>query len=124
MTQAEAEAVLGGAAAGARRQRSALLDQCRYAPATPSADPTDAVTVQVFPGSGSAAWQLRRDTFRQTDRTVQPVAGVGDDAFWVGDQRALFVTSRGAIFDVRVPSGPTALANAKALALKAAARLG
>jgi hypothetical protein len=125
VTQAEAEAVLGGPAGGPRTRRTALLSQCQYAPATPSADPDNTVTVQVFPSGGPTTWQLRRDTFRKTDPTVQAVVGVGDEAFWVGDQRALFVTSRGVIFAVRVPGGgPAALANAKALALKAVARLG
>ncbi len=124
VTQAEAEAVLAGPSGGPQRERTALLSQCQYATATPSGDAVNAVTVQVFPGSGPATWQLRRATFTKTDPTVQPVAGVGDEAFWVADQRALFVTSHGVIFDVRVPgSGPAALANAKALALKAVARL-
>lgn len=125
VTQPEAEAVLGGASAAPRTQRTALLSQCQYAPAGPNDDPTDAVTVQIFPSSGPLTWPLRRDTFKKTNPTVQAVAGVGDEAFWVGDQSALFVTSRGVIFDVRVPgSGATALANAKALAQKAVARLG
>jgi hypothetical protein len=117
--------VLGLASAPARRQTTALLSQCQYAPATAGSDPTDAVTVQVLSGRGARIWQLRRDALTKTDPTVLSVLGVGDEAFWVGDQRALFVTSRGVIFDVRVPgSGPTALANAKALAQKVVARIG
>lgn len=124
VTQAEAEAVLGGASPGPHVRRTALLSQCQYALATAGDGPADAVTVQVFPGNGPLAWQLRRETFTKTNPTVQAVAGVGDAAFWVGDQSALFVTSRGAIFAVRVPgSGASALANAKALAIAAVGRL-
>jgi len=125
VTQPEAETVLGGASAGSRTQMTALLNQCQYAPAAPSADPTDAVTVQVFPGSDPLTWPLRRDTFKRTDPTVQTVTGVGDEAFWVGDQSALFVLRHGVVFDVRVPgSGAVALANARSLAQKAAGRVG
>ncbi|HLZ70587.1 MAG TPA: hypothetical protein VKV26_11870 [Dehalococcoidia bacterium] len=126
VTQAEAEAVLGGASTGPSMLHTALLSQCRYAPAAPGGAAGDAVTVQVFPGDGARTWPLRRDTFKQTDPTAQSVTAVGDEALWVGDQRALFVLRHGVVFAVRVPtsgSAAAALDSAKSLAQEAIIRV-
>jgi hypothetical protein len=61
--------------------------------------------------------------FRENAGEVQTVSGLGEDAYWDGTFRTLFVVTGKYLLDLKVDTGRNDLAVAKAAASKALARL-
>ena len=119
LTAAEVEQVLGvatraGSASGADDKYVAL---CSYAGS--GADRYRMVTVGVSRQNGTVVFENAK-RLDEEGIAVEPVSGMGEDAFWVGDLRTLYVLKGGTNLTIE---GRMELDQAKALAAHAAERL-
>ena len=128
LSRADVEAATAQTVREPERENAANLYTCKYGDATKpllngkSLDPV--VSVGVFVGDTPAAAKWVQDFARSNAVVaVQPVTGVGSDAFWIDSDRGLQTIKGRYKVDVDIAADAGGLAAAKALAIKVLAKL-
>lgn len=133
LTQAEVEAAVGRPVLAPRKEEAANLSTCSYGdPTLPlvAGRPLPVLTIGVFVGSDAqyyagAAAQARDsfETGRKNAASVQPVSGLGDDAYWDKIFHSLHVLKGKYEVEVEIKSDAGGLDAARGLAVKVLSRL-
>jgi len=127
VSRADVEAATARAAREPQRENAANLYTCTYGDATQpllggkSIDPLASVAVFVGDTPAAAKWVL--DLARTNAASVQPVTGIGPDAFWDDPTRIVRTIKGRYMVDIGVAADAGGLAAAKALAMKVLAKL-
>jgi hypothetical protein len=105
----------------------AELSSCTYGnPQAPvlNGQPTDVlVTIAIFNGERPGQARETQEIARKNAAEVQPVSGVGDQAYWDGILRTLSVVKGNRGVDVNIASDLGGLKTARAIAEKILAKL-
>lgn len=128
LSRADVEAATAQSVREPERDSAANLYTCTYGDATKpllNGKSLDAVvSVGVFVGDTPAAAKWVQDFARSNAVVaVQPVTGVGSDAFWIDSDRGLQTIKGRYKVDVDIAADAGGLAAAKALAIKVLAKL-
>ena len=88
ITQADAEAALGGKVEGPQKESGfGQFSQCQYTASGERVTDVRSATVQVHP----VDFMSKRKAFADAGEKIEPVAGIGDAAFWVPGYSFLYV---------------------------------
>jgi hypothetical protein len=127
MSRADVEAATARSAREPQRDNAANLYTCTYGDAKQplvngkSIDPLASVGVFVGDTPAAAKWVL--DLARKNAASVQPVTGIGPDAFWDDATRGVRTVKGRYMVDVDIAADAGGLAAAKALTMKVLAKL-
>ena len=121
VTKAEAEAAIGAAVTGpAKGGGMGQFDQCQYLYSGERLTDQGAVTVQVQ----AVDLASKQKAFADGGEAIEPLAGLGDGAFWVPGHSALYVGKGNVTASFSVTrQGIDMKAASRALAEKGVARL-
>jgi hypothetical protein len=127
LTQAELQGLIGRSAMKGQKSDVAELSSCTFGnPQAPvlNGQPTDVLAkVVVFNGERPGQAREAYDIGRTNAAEVQPVSGLGDQAYWDGILRTLCLVKGNIGVDVRVGSDLGGLKTARAIAEKVVAKL-
>lgn len=127
LTQAEIQALIGRSAMKGQKSDVAELSSCTYGnPQAPvlNGQPTDVlVKIAVFNGERPGQAKDAHEIARKNAAEVQPVTGLGEQAYWDGILRTLSVVKGNRGVGVNVGSDLGGLKTARAIAEKVLAKL-
>jgi hypothetical protein len=127
LTQAEIQALIARSAMKGQKSDVAELSSCTYGnPQAPVLNgmPTDVlVKIDVFHGERPGQAREVQEIARKNAAEVQPVSGLGDQAYWDGILRTLWVVKGNRGVNVSVGSDLGGLKTARAIADKVLAKL-
>ena len=127
LTQTEIQGVIGRSTMKGQKNDVAELSSCTYGnPQAPvlNGHPTDVlVKIAVFNGERSGQARDVQEIARKNAAEVQPVSGLGDQAYWDGILRNLSVVKGNRGVEVSVGSDLGGLKTARAIAEKVLAKL-